>query len=248
MTWATLVLNLRISREESFMLVEDAEQLTRLVTQYRAASYAKAQMQVLSQRTQQVRAFYERVHSVSDICKLLQRHRVEFETIEPLANGVLPLVDMLVHEAQTPEALGGNSLKSHFNALSSRGCAALDQIEKRLLEAWQAHVDATVGKHDFGVLAEWEHVAEFRKAAREIRLIQTKLGELRNRLPDDERALVQLKKFAQELKDAWEQLDKTPTKVLKFLRQASSQEGAPPFPRRRRGSGMDSRTTNGRLI
>ncbi|MFZ1976296.1 MAG: hypothetical protein WAU89_25870 [Candidatus Acidiferrales bacterium] len=209
------------------MLVEDAERLTQLVAQYRAASSAKAQMQVLSQRTGQVHAFCERVHAVTEICELLKDHRVEFDAIEPLADGILPSVETLVEAAETPEALGGNSLKTQFNTLSNRGSAALDQIEKRLLVAWQTHVDGAMGKHDFGVLAEWDHVAEFRKAAREIRLIQTKLSELRNRLPDDERAFSLLKKFAQDLKDAWEQLDKTPPKVLKFLRQASSQEGAP---------------------
>lgn len=209
------------------MLVEDAEQLTQLVAQYRATSSAKAQLQVLSQRTAQVRSFRDRVHAVSDICELLRGHRVEFETIEPLADGILPSVDPLVAATETPEVLGGNSLKSQFNTFNSRGNAALDQIEKRLLAAWQSHVDGAMGKHDFGVLAEWDHVAEFRKAAREIRLIQTKLSDLRNRLPDDERAFLLLKKSAQDLKDAWEQLDKTPPKVLKFLRQASTQEGAP---------------------
>lgn len=209
------------------MLVGDAEQLAQLVAQYRATSSAKAQMQVLSQRTELVRAFCERVHSVGDVCKLLQGHHVEFETIEPLADGILSSIETLVDAAETPETLGGNSLKSQFNAVSNRGSAALDQIEKRLLAAWQAHVDGAMGKHDFGVLAEWDHVAEFRKAAREIRQIQSKLSELRNRLPDDERAFTLLKKSAQDLKDAWEQLDKTPPKVLKFLRQASSQEGSP---------------------
>lgn len=209
------------------MLVEDAEQLTQLVAQYRAASSAKAQMQILSQRTGQVRAFCERVHAVSEICELLKAHRVEFEAIEPLADGILPSVEALATAAETPEALGSNSLKTHFNMLSSRGSAALGQIEQRLLAAWQTHVDGAMGKHDFGVLAEWDHVAEFRKAAREIRLIQTKLTELRSRLPDGERVFILLKKSAQDLKDAWEQLDKTPPKILKFLRQASSQEGVP---------------------
>ena len=78
------------------MLVEDAERLTQLVAQYRAASSAKAQLQVLSQRTAQVRVFRDRVHAVSEICELLHGHRVEFETIEPLADSILPSVEPLV--------------------------------------------------------------------------------------------------------------------------------------------------------
>ncbi len=208
------------------MLVEDAEQLMKLVAQYRAASAAKAQMQVLRQRTEQVHTFCERVRSVRDVCNQLKDHGVDFETVEPLAGGVLPVVETLWSAAETPEAWGGNALKSQFSALSNRGSAALDQIEKRLLEAWQTHVDSATGKHDFRALAEWDHVAELRKAACEIRSIQSKLSDLRNRLPHNENAFVQLKKFVQELKGAWEQLDKTPPKVLRFLRQASSPEGA----------------------
>ncbi len=209
------------------MLVKDAEELNHLVTQYRAASTAKAQVQVLRQRAQVLSQVREKVRSVRQACELLKSHRLEFETVQPLADSVLHVVDKLTEASGSPEIWGGNEGKAQFNALSNRGIAALLQIEKRLLQTWQTHVDELTGKHDISVLAEWDHVAEFRQAARDIRFIQAKVVELRDSLPCEEEAFSRLKKLAQQLKEAWGQLDKTPSKVLKFLRQASTVGGAP---------------------
>ena len=187
----------------------------------------KSQLQVSRQRSEQLRLLCERIRTVRQGAEVLKSHRLRFETVRPLAENVLNVISKLKEMAQEPGVLGGKEGTPQFNALGKGGALALQQIEATLLLCWQSHVDERVGKHDIGVLADWEHVPDFRSVARSIRVIQGKLLELRTSLPSDEVTFSQLNELGDQLKEAWKKLENAPANVMKFLRQASSPEGAP---------------------
>ncbi|GEM_PF-6205105 len=209
------------------MLANETEELKTLVARYRAASSEKSQLQVSRQRSEQLRVLCDRVGIVRRGAELLKSHRLHFETVRPLAENTLHIIGKLKDMASKPGALGGKESTPHFNALGKSGIPAVQQIEGILLVCWQTHVDERTGKHDIAVLADWEHVPDFRTLARSIRATQTKLMELRSSLPSHDDTFSRLQQFADDLKEAWKKLENAPANIMKFLRQASSAEGAP---------------------
>ncbi len=209
------------------MLANEAEELKTFVARYRAASSEKSQLQVSRQRSEQLRGLCDRVGTVRRGAELLKSHRLHFETVRPLAENTLHIISKLKDMAATPGTLGGKESTPQFSALGKSGVLALQQIEGTLLVCWQDHVDERTGKHDIAVLADWEHVPDFRSVARSIRVTETKLLELRSSLPSHEDTFSRLQQLGEELKEAWKKLENVPANIMKFLRQASGAEGAP---------------------
>jgi len=209
------------------VLANETEELKTLVARYRAASSEKFQLQVSRQRSEQLRVLRDRVGNVRRGAELLKSHRLHFETVRPLAENTLHIIGKLKDEASKPGALGGKDSTPHFSALGKSGIPAVQLIESTLLACWQTHVDERTGKHDIAVLADWEHVPDFRTLARSIRATQTKLLELRSSLPSHEDTFSRLQQLGDDLKEAWKKLENAPANIMKFLRQASRAEGAP---------------------
>lgn len=209
------------------MLANEAEELKTLVAKYRAASSEKSQLQVSRQRSEQLQILCERVGAIRQAAELLKSRRLHFDTVRPLAENTLHIVNKLKDMASTPGVLGGKESTPQFSALVKSGGPALQQMDATLLLCWQNHVDEKTGKHDISALADWEHVPDFRSAARSIRMTQTKLMELRGSLPSGENTFTRLQELGEQLKEAWKKLENVPANVMKFLRQSSSPDGAP---------------------
>jgi len=209
------------------VLVSEAENLKVLVTKYRAVSSEKAQLQILRQRSGDLVTFRTRISNLRISNDLLKRRRMQTDAVRPLAENVLNIVSKLSGLAPTPGALGGSEATPHFSALGKSGDIALQQMEVAISTTWQTFVDEQSGKYDIGVLADWEHVPDFRVVARNIRAIQSKLNDLRGRIPTDDEDFARVQTLGQRLKEAWKEVENTPAKVLKFLREASSAVGAP---------------------
>jgi hypothetical protein len=209
------------------MLVAEAEALKGLVAKYRAAESEKTQLQKLRLRSEQLAALRSRVHTLRVGSDLLKRRRLRCATVPALAENVLNVVSKLIALAPKPGALGGNEAAPHFSALTKNSTLALEQMETALLGVWQTFVDEQVGKYDIAILADWDHVPDFRAVARNIRSIQSKFANLRGRIPVDDEDFSRVQELGQQLKTAWKQLENTPPKVLRFLREASAPAGAP---------------------
>lgn len=209
------------------MLVTDAQNLRTLVTKYRAVHDEKAQLQILRQRSGELDSFRIRINNLRLSNDLLKRRRMETDAVRPLAENILNIVEKLTGLAGTPGALGGSAATPHFNALKKSDVFSLQQMETAISNTWQTFVDEQGGKYDIGVLADWEHVPDFRDVARNIRAIQSKLANLRSRIPTDEEDFSKVEALSEQLKEAWKEIENTPNKVLKFLRDASSSSGAP---------------------
>lgn len=209
------------------MLTTEAQNLKTLVANYRAASSEKTQLQKLRQRAQELDSLRTRIHNQRLSNDLLKRRRMATDAVPPLAENILNIVSKLSSLASTPGALGGNEAAPHFNQLKKSESISLQQMESAILSMWQTFVDEQGGKYDIGVLADWEHVADFRVVARTIRTIQSKLTDLRSRIPTDEEDFARVETLSEKLKEAWKEIENTPPKVLKFLRDASSAAGAP---------------------
>lgn len=209
------------------MLATKAEKLKALVATYRAVSGEKAQLQVLRQRSSELVSFRTRINKLRVANDLLKRRRLQTDTVCPLADNVLNIVSKLSALVSTPGALGGSEATPLFNSLNRGGALSLGQIEVAITATWQTFVDDQAGKYDVGILADWEHVPDFRVVARSIRATQSKLSDLKSRLPSGDDDFDRVQTLSQQLKEAWKEIENTPTKVLRFLREASTIAGAP---------------------
>jgi hypothetical protein len=209
------------------VLITTAENLKALVTKYRAVSSEKAQLQVLRQRSSELVSFRTRINNQRVANDLLKRRRMRTEALPPLADNVMNIVSKLNGLASMLGALGGSQATPHFNSLNRSGAMSIQQMEAALIATWQAFVDDQTGKYDVGVLADWEHVPDFRVVARNIRAVQGKLNDLRSRIPTGDDDFTQVQTLSQQLKEAWKEIENTPSKILKFLREASTPAGVP---------------------
>ena len=209
------------------MLVHDAQELRKAVEQYLSIRTDKTQLQLSRQRATELSATRERVHNLRATLALLRQRRITHEPVGPLAENVTNIISRIGALAIQSGGLGRPEAGPLFAALGKSGNAALQQIETNFLRVWQSWLDEQVSGHDLAALAEWDHVPDFRNVARNIRTIHTKLSGIRQSLPTDPSVFTEIQTLITQLKQAWKQIENTPAKVLKFLREAASINGAP---------------------
>lgn len=208
------------------LFIETAEKLKQSAAKYKAANAAKSHLQQARQRSDQLQKLRASVRRIRSAADLLRGRHLQSSTIPLLADGVANTVAKLAPLVGTADGLSGTEAGPHFNVLNRNGSAALPKMEEELLQLWRSFMDERVGKYDASVLADWEHIPDFKQVAQSIREIQKKISDLRNHLPGDDDDFSRVHELAERLKDSWKQVDAPPA-VLKFLRAASSPAGAP---------------------
>jgi hypothetical protein len=116
--------------------------------------------------------------------------------------------------------IAGNDLTPVFTKLMNS--KAVEAVSASLLQQWKAYVEKQVGTHDMAAMASWEHIKDFRDAARQIRNTAQKLDSIRATPPKSRATFDDLTKLVAELESAWKTIENTPKKVLDFLRAAAS--------------------------
>jgi hypothetical protein len=202
------------------VLLDDAREVKKLATDYQVARDQAMQLNAYRTRAEQIGKVRRRVHEFRLAAELLAKSKLSIDEIQPGADGVLTTIRNIGKLAASPTGVGGPEAAQDFNNLRTRGENALNQTDAILRRIWSSYVDARVEQPDPGILAELERLAEFKRAASEVRVIQAKVRQCQEALPTED-SLARLSELARQLKGAWKTFDNVPPDVVEFLKSAS---------------------------
>lgn len=214
------------------MLIDDAEQIETRISELEGKREIAKSIEGFQTRAEMLETPVTNLKPLAIVLAEFQKHGIavgpgDCSPTAQLLKGYATQVETRFEE--NPESIIGSyeQLRHQFWELLEDKRFP-NTVKSTLLKAWQKHVDALIPPQKTDLLDTLALVPALRSDANKIRQLYADVNERRQKLPQSTADLEHLRGIPEELANLWQRFggDIIPEEVLKFLRSASSQNGA----------------------
>ena len=214
------------------MLVEDAQRIADTIHKLGGKREIAKSIEGFQTRVEMLEQSLLILNPLATVLREFQKHEiaVDVEDCSPTAQLLKRnAIDVAARFEEDPESILGSDekLRHQFWELLE-GKEFPSTVKRTLLKAWQDHVDALIPPHKPDLLDTLALVPALESDANTIRQFYADVSELRKKLPQSTADLQRSEGISEQLDSLWQRFgdDVIPEDVLRFLRSASSPNGA----------------------